>query len=1294
MRNLTLLCLVGAMGFGSSAMAAAVALDEASPFGAKKAVVRSAEDGGSSVIADSVHAEDDERTISPDLVPVVLDPDTAFQRVIVGPDGSISEADDDEGGVAGPGERLLYSNTLGINAVAIGNGLLLSDDITTTAPVGCNLTKFRFKVLGKVNAGGASGAYTVRYALYNICPQSVSNEFRLRDVGHPSGGIRIPGTSGEIAFPDDAPRTIEHVVGIPGSVTVPTNLWLGVQFLRSNCGMVVGAPAMVGHSADNWDQGGAVACSGFLGGFPEQPHASVWAEVFGGTNCANSFVAYRAAKASGTQINPAAQKFFADDIRLDVSNCQMIAYEVAVRNQGFYEFELRRDCTGPAIPGTQRTFGLNLSTKPQLQLARFTFDPPIALNAPDLFIAFKVNNLAAGVVLAGVQPSVGTTSENYFTIADDGTCSVVPPPQGSPITGAFHVSITCAGAQPLGACCDPYLTQCVGGADDGKRCRCNAVCVGGANDGSCCSPSTPCASPGVCQPTCAAPGSCESVCRQTALANCPFPPRGQDLVPKWVQGQVCTPDPFGSTPCGPASCCHIRINPVTQVQEEVCTNLTKNECEAFPPLDKARLWQLGLRCGSGPQECPRNACIARAGSCKVVHATPGCSEPFCCTRVCTQFGVDGAYCCNVEWDSLCVEFAEIVCNVPPGNDSCAPDTRGDGGAVLIPVPGSAVTNVTRATNGPPTEPGFCCNQGVGICIGGTQAGKGCVIASDCPGGICPAPTPTPGALGLGTVWFRFVQPQGQTTASVQTCTSNSPARDSVLQVFKVGDNSSFQNACQSLIPIGCNDDTPGCGFDGRNSRVCLTNLVPGETYYVAVAAKTEATKGDYRVTVSAGCSGGDVKPNDYCPNATTVTDGATPFNLTGSTFACPADACTPNARNDLWYNYTATCTGRATIQTCGPSSGQSPDTNLVVYPDCTKCPPSSASPVGCSTDVFGSCGFASRVTVDTVQGQCFKIRVTDNQGFAVSGNLTISCVQANDCQPNGIPDDVEIANCPANDNDCKDCNGNLIPDFCDIRDGLEQDCNLNGRPDSCEPDCQPNGIADECDITNCPPGNNACADCNANNIPDSCDIANGAPDVIPPGGNGRPDSCDVPSCPNGTMTYTNPPSGAVDARRPFPGNTPGTPEGFRVFTVTGPAGAAAASCWSMCERNQAGGPNAISSVVEGPAGTYTVTLARPITMNSTTTITYTPGAGAPSVGVFVSHPANINSDGATNPSDILALIDHLNGVSVPPLLLHQCDTDRSGACNPADILGEIDMLNGANGWPVQNGTVRPPLTCP
>ena len=101
-----------------------------------------------------------------------------------------------------------------------------------------------------------------------------------------------------------------------------------------------------------------------------------------------------------------------------------------------------------------------------------------------------------------------------------------------------------------------------------------------------------------------------------------------------------------------------------------------------------------------------------------------------------------------------------------------------------------------------------------------------------------------------------------------------------------------------------------------------------------------------------------------------------------------------------------------------------------------------------------------------------------------------------DCQPNGVPDECE-----------PDCNGNDRPDDCDIAAGTSQDCNGNAIPDECDiadgtsQDCQPNGVPDECDIAS-----GASQDCQPNGIPDECDIAAGACDCQ---GDGIPDGCQL-----------------------------------------------------------------------------------------------------------------------------------------------------------------------------------------
>lgn len=77
-----------------------------------------------------------------------------------------------------------------------------------------------------------------------------------------------------------------------------------------------------------------------------------------------------------------------------------------------------------------------------------------------------------------------------------------------------------------------------------------------------------------------------------------------------------------------------------------------------------------------------------------------------------------------------------------------------------------------------------------------------------------------------------------------------------------------------------------------------------------------------------------------------------------------------------------------------------------------------------------------------------------------------------------------------------DCNGNGVPDTCDILNGTSADANGNGIPDECDDDCDGDGVPDDAE-----------SDCNGNGIPDECEIADGLVDDC--NNNGIPDECDV-----------------------------------------------------------------------------------------------------------------------------------------------------------------------------------------
>ena len=75
----------------------------------------------------------------------------------------------------------------------------------------------------------------------------------------------------------------------------------------------------------------------------------------------------------------------------------------------------------------------------------------------------------------------------------------------------------------------------------------------------------------------------------------------------------------------------------------------------------------------------------------------------------------------------------------------------------------------------------------------------------------------------------------------------------------------------------------------------------------------------------------------------------------------------------------------------------------------------------------------------------------------------------------------------------QDCNGNAVPDECDIAGDTSEDCQPNGVPDECDiaggtsDDCNENDIPDECDMADCD-GSPWCDDCQPDGILDVCQL--------------------------------------------------------------------------------------------------------------------------------------------------------------------------------------------------------------
>jgi hypothetical protein len=129
--------------------------------------------------------------------------------------------------------------------------------------------------------------------------------------------------------------------------------------------------------------------------------------------------------------------------------------------------------------------------------------------------------------------------------------------------------------------------------------------------------------------------------------------------------------------------------------------------------------------------------------------------------------------------------------------------------------------------------------------------------------------------------------------------------------------------------------------------------------------------------------------NDHCENAEVIVGGATAFSTIGSTTDGIPETCSGGAgtqfENDVWFLYTAECTGTATVTVCNDADF---DTRLAVYNN-DPCPP--FNDLGCSDDASG-CGSTSELELIMIEGLQYLVRVGSGSAATEGeGTVTITC---------------------------------------------------------------------------------------------------------------------------------------------------------------------------------------------------------------------------------------------------------------------------------------------------------------
>jgi len=175
--------------------------------------------------------------------------------------------------------------------------------------------------------------------------------------------------------------------------------------------------------------------------------------------------------------------------------------------------------------------------------------------------------------------------------------------------------------------------------------------------------------------------------------------------------------------------------------------------------------------------------------------------------------------------------------------------------------------------------------------------------------------------------------------------------------------------------IECNDDF------GPGYQSAVTFAATAGSQYLIEVGGYGTYSGQGLLTIS--CEGGGVPPSkDDCDDAKPVGDVTNlAFDTGDATFDGPGLCLTsPN----IWYCYTASCTGDVTVSLAGSSF----DTMLAVYDGCA-CYPSASDLIECNDD-FGP-GYQSAVTFAATAGSQYLIEVGGYGTYSGQGLLTISC---------------------------------------------------------------------------------------------------------------------------------------------------------------------------------------------------------------------------------------------------------------------------------------------------------------
>ncbi|MEA3226382.1 MAG: GEVED domain-containing protein, partial [Planctomycetota bacterium] len=175
-------------------------------------------------------------------------------------------------------------------------------------------------------------------------------------------------------------------------------------------------------------------------------------------------------------------------------------------------------------------------------------------------------------------------------------------------------------------------------------------------------------------------------------------------------------------------------------------------------------------------------------------------------------------------------------------------------------------------------------------------------------------------------------------------------------------------------------DMLGCNDDANLSYQSEVNFaaIAGNQYLIEIGGYGSETG---QGVLNISCEGESASKDD-CINARAVGDVTNvPFDTTNTTFDGRGLCLTsPN----IWYRYTASCTGEVTVSLLGSSF----DTMLAAY-EGTNCYPASGDMVGCNDDFDFT--YQSQVMFAAVAGEQYLIEIGGYGSETGQGVLSIRC---------------------------------------------------------------------------------------------------------------------------------------------------------------------------------------------------------------------------------------------------------------------------------------------------------------